>query len=121
MNILIYDEKLYVLCKRHYGLSVIFIRIKGAFIEKIFLDKANTALVIIDIQERLSSVMKVKETVIQNCLNLIELSKKYGIPSVFTEQYPKGPGQTVEEIRKALPEYKPLEKITSAVAKNSHF
>lgn len=89
--------------------------------EKFFLDKDNTALVIIDIQERLASVMKVKETVIQNCLHLIELSKTYSIPIVLTEQYPKGLGQTVEEIRKALPEYKPLEKMTFSCCEEQSF
>ncbi|NWF76797.1 MAG: hydrolase [Nitrospirae bacterium] len=89
--------------------------------EKFFLDKTNTALVIIDIQERLASVMKVKETVIQNCLHLIELSKTYGIPIILTEQYPKGLGQTVEEIRKALPEYRPLEKMTFTCCEEQSF
>jgi nicotinamidase-related amidase len=80
--------------------------------EKFFIDKTNTALVIIDIQERLAAVMKVKDIVMENCLHLIELSKTYGVPIILTEQYPKGLGQTVKEIREALPEYKPFIKTT---------
>jgi nicotinamidase-related amidase len=80
--------------------------------EKFFLDKNNTALVIIDIQERLAAVMKMKDAVVSNCLHLIELAKMLDIPIVLTEQYPKGIGQTVEPIRKALPEYRPIEKLT---------
>lgn len=80
--------------------------------EKFFLDKDNTALLIIDIQDRLAAVMKLKESVVNNCLNLIELSKMLNIPIVLTEQYPKGLGQTVEDIRKAMPFYKPIEKLT---------
>jgi nicotinamidase-related amidase len=80
--------------------------------EKFFLDKNNTALVIIDIQERLAAVMKMKDAVVNNCLHLIELAKMLDIPIVLTEQYPKGIGQTVEPIRNALPEYRPIEKLT---------
>ena len=80
--------------------------------EKFFLDKDNTALVIIDIQERLAVVMKQRETVVNNCLHLIEIAKIMNIPLVVTEQYPKGLGRTLEEIRKALPDYKPIEKLT---------
>jgi nicotinamidase-related amidase len=80
--------------------------------DKFLLDKENTALLIIDIQERLAAVMKMKDAVVTNCLHLIELAKMLNIPVLLTEQYPKGLGQTVEEIRKALPAYKPVEKLT---------
>ena len=80
--------------------------------ESFFLNKSKTALLIIDIQDRLATVMKHKEAVVTNCLHLIELSKMFNMPIVVTEQYPKGLGQTVEEIRKALPVYQPIEKLT---------
>ena len=80
--------------------------------EKFLLDKNNCVLVIIDIQERLATVMKQREPVVNNCLHLIEIAKMFGIPRVVTEQYPKGLGRTVEEIRKALPADDPIEKLT---------
>ncbi|MEW6054369.1 MAG: hydrolase [Nitrospirota bacterium] len=80
--------------------------------EKFLLDRDNSALLIIDIQERLAAVMKAKEPVVQNCIHLIELAKMLGIPVIVTEQYPKGLGQTVEEIRSSLAEYRPVEKMT---------
>src|SRR4030042_6751662 len=80
--------------------------------EKLTLDKDNTALLIVDVQERLASVMNARDVVTSNCLHLIELSKSFNIPVVATEQYPKGLGQTVEKIRNALPVYQPVEKLT---------
>ena len=80
--------------------------------EKFLLDKNDTALLIIDIQERLATVMKQREPVVKNCIHLVELARMLHIPIVVTEQYPKGIGHTVEEIKHALPEYQPLEKLT---------
>jgi len=79
--------------------------------EKFFLNKDDAALLIIDIQERLASVMSAKETVINNCLHLVELSKLLDIPVIVTEQYAKGLGPTEEKIRNALPFYQPVEKL----------
>lgn len=89
--------------------------------EKFLLDKNDCAFVIIDIQERLAAVMKQKEPVINNSLHLVEISKLLGIPIVVTEQYPKGLGQTIEEIRKALPVYQPLEKLTFSCCEEPAF
>jgi isochorismate hydrolase len=75
-------------------------------------DKDDAVLLIIDIQDKLASVMTMKDQVVKNCLHLIELAKMQGIPVVVTEQYPKGLGRTVAEIRAALPSYKPVEKVT---------
>lgn len=80
--------------------------------DKFFLDKDNAAFVIIDIQDRLAAAMKTKDEVINNCLHIIELCKMINMPLIVTEQYPKGLGQTVKEIREALPIYQPLEKLS---------
>jgi nicotinamidase-related amidase len=56
--------------------------------------------------------MQEKDAVISNCRHLIELAKMYAIPIVLTEQYPKGLGRTVEEIKKVLPFYEPIEKVS---------
>jgi len=89
--------------------------------DKFFLDTGNTALVIIDIQERLASVMKAREAVVNNCLHLIEITKLHSIPVVVTEQYPKGLGHTVEEIRRILPDNKPIEKLTFSCCDEKSF
>jgi nicotinamidase-related amidase len=75
------------------------------------LNKNEAVLVIVDIQERLAAVMSEREKVTGNCLHLIEIAKLLRIPVVLTEQYPKGLGPTVSEIKNALPAYEPVEKI----------
>ncbi len=74
------------------------------------LNKEEAVLLIIDFQERLAAIMKEKDKVVKNCQHLLELAKMQGIPVVVTEQYPKGLGRTVPELRSAVPDYKPIEK-----------
>src|SRR5208282_5390792 len=76
-----------------------------------FPDKNESVLLIVDIQERLAVTMEMRDAVINNCLHLIELAKLQNIPILLTEQYPKGLGQTVSEIRDALSVYQPVEKL----------
>jgi len=80
--------------------------------DKFILNRNNAALVLIDIQDRLVPAMSRREQVFANCLNLIEAAGLLDIPVVVTEQYPKGLGPTVCEIRDALPLYTPIEKVT---------
>jgi nicotinamidase-related amidase len=90
---------------------------------KFFLDKDDTVLAIVDIQERLVPAMKqeIRESVFKNCGHLIELSKMLHIPIVLTEQYPKGLGPTVNEIKGFLPEYRPIEKLTFSCCEEPDF
>lgn len=81
-------------------------------VDKFVLDKENTVLLIVDIQDKLAAVMKEKDKVVRNNLHLIELAKMIDLPVMVTEQYSKGLGPTVHEIREALPSYHPLEKMT---------
>jgi nicotinamidase-related amidase len=80
--------------------------------EKYILDKNNTVLVVVDIQEKLAPAMKKRQKVTDNCIHLIEAARLLNIPIVVTEQYSKGLGPTISEIKDALPDYEPLEKVT---------
>src|SRR5512134_970923 len=81
-------------------------------VDKFLLDKDNTTLLIIDIQERLAVVMKQKDQVTRNVLHLVELAKMQNIPIVVTEQYPKGLGRTLPGIASALPAHILVEKVS---------
>lgn len=89
--------------------------------EKFFLDKNDSAIVIVDIQERLAAVMDKRQKVITNCLHLIDAAKILNIPVILTEQYPKGLGPTVSEIREFLPSYEPIEKLTFSCCREPVF
>lgn len=65
---------------------------------KFTLDREDTLLMVIDIQERLVPVMKYKDQVINNTNILIKVAKEMGFPVIVTEQYPKGLGRTVAEV-----------------------
>lgn len=80
-------------------------------IDKFILDKNDSVLVIVDVQDRLVKAMNKKQRVVDNCLHLIEAVKLLDLPVVLTEQYPKGLGPTVTEIKEALPLYEPHEKV----------
>jgi len=81
-------------------------------LDKFFIDKEDTVLLIVDIQEKLAAVMKERDKVVRNNLHLIELARMLHMPVVVTEQYSKGLGPTVPEIREAVPHYRPIEKMT---------
>ncbi len=75
------------------------------------LNPDDSVLVIIDLQEKLMNVMKDKDKVYKNTNLLLSTAREFGIPVVLSEQYPRGLGPTVAEIKENLPpEYNYLEK-----------
>lgn len=62
------------------------------------LKKENTALLIIDIQDRILSVIHEHERVVENTLKLIKGFKAMNLPIYYTEQYPKGLGPTTSDL-----------------------
>jgi nicotinamidase-related amidase len=65
------------------------------------LTPARTALLVVDVQERLASAMPPSDA-IANVARLIEGARLLGVPVLVTEQYPKGLGATVPTLRDAL-------------------
>jgi len=81
--------------------------------EKFFLDRDNTVLVVIDVQEKLCRAMdeKVLEKLTANIGILQEAARELGIPVVATEQYVKGLGETLCVLKEKLTD-PALEKMT---------
>ena len=79
--------------------------------EEALLSKDETALIIIDVQEKLFEKVEDKDRIADNICRLIRFANILGIPIILTEQYPEGLGPTIERIRDLIPNVKPIEKI----------
>lgn len=79
--------------------------------EKI-LNREKTALLIIDIQERILKVIDEYERVVDNTIKLVKGMKELNVPIYFTEQYHKGLGSTVSEIKEVLQDSDAIQKMS---------
>jgi len=75
------------------------------------LNKENTGLVIVDVQEKLMGVMGRRERLIDRVSKLLDLARVFELPVIVTEQNSKNLGPTLPFIRETLPAYAPIEKI----------
>ena len=82
------------------------------------LDRSASALLIVDIQERLCAAMEPKavERMIRRAVALAAGARALGLPIVASEQYPKGLGPTVAALREAIPGFAAREKVSFSCA-----
>ena len=74
-------------------------------------DRNQSQLVIVDMQTRLSSVMTDHvDDVVKNCATLLQSAALLEIPTILTEQYPKGLGSTVPDLSQYMVGKKAVEK-----------
>jgi nicotinamidase-related amidase len=79
------------------------------------LTREGTTLVVLDVQERLFHAMDAdhREEVMRNIKVLATAARRLGVPTLVTEQYPKGLGHTLQELKDTLdPGVEPFEKVT---------
>jgi nicotinamidase-related amidase len=79
------------------------------------LTREHTALVVLDVQERLFLAMDAdhREEVMRNIKVLTTSARRLRLPILITEQYPKGLGHTLQEVADTLgPDVEPIEKVT---------
>jgi len=60
--------------------------------------KEQTALLVIDVQERLMPVIHEQEKIFANVNKLLRGAEILGLETIITEQYPKGLGNTCKEV-----------------------
>ena len=68
------------------------------------ISKTDSSLLIIDVQERLAPTMHDVRRVLDGCSKLLKGAGILGVPAIITEQYPKGLGPSMFDIRDAAPE-----------------
>jgi len=70
----------------------------------------DTALLVIDVQEKLLRVMHEKEHLITHLVQLVKGAKVLGLPILWFEQNPAGLGVTIPEVAELLIEQAPMTK-----------
>jgi nicotinamidase-related amidase len=63
------------------------------------IDAQSCALLLIDFQAKLVPAIEGASAAIANAVRLVEAAKLTGVPMAFTEQNPKGLGETIPELR----------------------
>jgi len=86
------------------------------------LERDRTALVIVDVQERLFPHIHEFTLVEDALVKLVRGAQVIGVPILVTEQYAKGLGPTIASVREALGEqYAPIEKMSFSCARDNTF
>jgi len=74
------------------------------------LKKDETVLVVVDLQERLTPAMYDAAGVVSEASKLVKGFLTIGCPVLVTQQYTKGLGECVAEIKEAFPSFEHIEK-----------
>jgi nicotinamidase-related amidase len=78
-------------------------------------DPEKAGLLVVDIQEKLWPAIANKDVVLKPTLQAIEVAGHLGLPIIVTEQYVKGLGPSIPQVKEALEKfdaYKPIEKFS---------
>jgi nicotinamidase-related amidase len=75
------------------------------------LQKQDSCVLLIDVQEKLFPLVQQHEQLLSNCQWLLSLAKQLDVPTLISEQYPQGLGSTVAALRELLPTNEPMTKM----------
>jgi nicotinamidase-related amidase len=78
------------------------------------IEAATSALLLIDVQQRLAPAVQHGEACVARCRILLEAAQRLGVPALATEQYPAGLGPTVTELAALLAPERRLAKVCFA-------
>ncbi len=85
------------------------------------LDLSDTALVVIDVQGKLATLMYRKDYLFRNLRNMIRGAKTLGLPIIWNEQLPDKLGPTISEIKNILLDMQPIVKNSFSCCENKTF
>ena len=91
--------------------------------DRFFLERDKAVLVVIDVQEKLCLAMdhKVLGKLSKNIGILLETARELGLPVLVTEQYVKGLGPTLPELKEKAGDASCLEKMSFSCCGSSEF
>jgi nicotinamidase-related amidase len=81
----------------------------------------NAALIIIDVQGKLASLMYQKDELYDNLVKIIKGTQTLELPIIWNEQIPDKLGPTIPEVADILKDMKPLAKTTFSCCGNNDF
>lgn len=90
---------------------------------KFLLEPARAVLLVIDVQEKLCAAMDqaALQQLTRNAGILLESANELVLPVIFSEQYVKGLGPTLSELRQRAPAAPSIEKLTFSCCGNEAF
>ena len=83
-------------------------------------NEKDTALICIDIQEKLVNMLDNAEQIAKNCEIILKAANILNINTLITEQYPKGLGSTIEPI-KSITSFITIEKTSFSALQTEEF
>jgi len=72
----------------------------------------NSFLLLVDVQGKLAELMHRRRELYENLSKLIKGIRILELPIIWMEQYPKGLGETIDEIKSLLDGYTPFAKVS---------
>jgi len=85
------------------------------------LTKGEAVLVVVDLQERMIPAMYGGESAVAESVKLIKGFLALGCPVLVTQQYTKGLGESVAEVREAFPSFEYIDKSAFSVMGDEGF
>ena len=78
------------------------------------MEREEAVLIVVDVQDALMRKMdqEVGKNLIRNIQTLLTFAKEMALPILMTEQYPKGLGKTIPEIKTKVETIFPIEKLS---------
>ncbi|KGP64143.1 isochorismatase [Legionella norrlandica] len=85
------------------------------------LNRTNSLLVLVDVQEKLIPAIFNREAFIARCEWLLKLAQRLEVPVLASEQYPKGLGSTVSPLCTYISKEKCVEKVHFSCMQESKY